>query len=560
MEKDIQESIKALVKYHNVRVNEQKEDQKYYDDEFGVDIHEPFHVVRTGTASKIVDSVVDHIETSNPQAFREPNKKTEAAIKSALKVGRLLNSWLNLLVFEIEEAIKNLVQRGDTVFQIEYNDNYDIQKPDTLPLIVTTLDPIYVFTDPYDALRPDRVVKKYGMNVNYVKSMYPDWAPKKKTLGDIVEYEAYWDKDNKYFEIGEVAVNGGLLPNIYEFTPFVHCYAGFGKRSPEGKPESLAVGRLRKIRGRLKEKCEIESRVDSIIGLYANPMRLLSKIDQQADEADRKELEESYIGPGANLVSPFGWKQEIYVPNVHIEQLLAHLSQIDGALGLDLPPVMSGQASGPRSSGRLEDILSENVQKKYSKLVHNLSAALAEVLSMGLKILDTIPEALPVSARFKAIKNGKEVIEEFRVTKEDIDGYYDCRVELNPEEAIEHDRKVMLGRLLVNEGRISWKQFLVKYMGMTEDEADDTMTDAIAETAILTDPMMSQIRTMEALEQAGMARYIEKLTEMNQGRTAAQGQKQVRPSEARNPTATETIRQSLNEKGMVRTPPEGVTR
>jgi len=203
-------------------------------------------------------------------------------------------------------------------------------------------------------------------------------------------------------------------------------------------------------------------------------------------------------------------------------------------------------------SGRQDDITAEHAQKKSVRLVHNLCEALAQVLSMGLRILDTIPGALPITARATVIKNGEPITEEYKVTKEDIGGYYGCTVKLNPEEAIEHDRKVMLGRTLVNEGRISWELFLIDYMGMTKDEADKTISDAIAEQAILNDPTMSQIRVMEAIEQAGMTRYLEKIQQTQQAPPP-----QIRPSEAKNPVARETIRQALGEKGVARTPPEG---
>jgi len=69
------EEIKAFAKTkfesNSGKISQQREDQKYYDDEFSVGIKKPFHTVWTGTAAWIVDSIVDHIELSNPQVFRE---------------------------------------------------------------------------------------------------------------------------------------------------------------------------------------------------------------------------------------------------------------------------------------------------------------------------------------------------------------------------------------------------------------------------------------------------------------------------------------------------------
>ncbi len=560
--KDIQSFASDIVSDNSERVREQKIDQTFYDDTFEVNIKNPFHVIRTGTASKIVDSLSEHIETANPQVIREPRKNSESEHKSVIKVSKLLNHWARLLAPEIDEAVKNAALRGESIFQIEYNDKYNEQDKDSLPIIVTTLDPLYVFCDPFDSFRPDRVVKEYDMDVNYLKSIYPEWhAPQRKKTS---KYLAYWDKDVKYFEADKQTLSGmeedgdfvnGTMKNIYGFTPFVHFYSGFGKRTEN--PETLAVGRLRKIRGRLIEECEIESRFDSVVGLYANPMRILTQTAADAATADRKELEEAYLGPGATITAPYGWQQIIYTPDLNLDQLATHLYQIRQALGMDLPPIMSGVASGSRTSGRLEDISYEHIQKKWSRLITNLETALSIILGMGLRILDTIPEALPITVRATSIKDGETINEEYKITKEDIDGYYECKVKLNPEEAVEADRKVMLYDRLADKKRVSWKRFLVEGMGKTEDEAEDIMAEAIAETAIFNNEMMTNIVVQEAMSQQGMTKQLEVL------KTQTEQQKQIqnvglksRSSEISNPTSTAIIRQALGESpNQVRNPP-----
>ena len=182
---------------------------------------------------------------------------------------------------------------------------------------------------------------------------------------------------------------------------------------------------------------------------------------------------------------------------------------------------------------------------------------------MSLRILEETPGVLPVTIRATEIQDGKTFSSEETITKEDIDGYYDCTVKLNPDEVLEADRKVMLGRMLLNETRISWKHFLVEYMGKTEDEADDIIADALAESAVLTDPMMRQIRVQEAVEQAGMGRYLEQAKqdaqkqEMMASALGEQPGQKIRPSEAKNPTADGIMRQALGETPQgVRSPPQ----
>jgi hypothetical protein len=551
----IKDYITAQVNLHSKRIKEHELDEQYYNDTFKVNIQEPFHVVRTGTAARIVDSIVEHIEVANPQVTRKPQKKTEGAMQSAIKVSRMLNNWILTLSEQMKDAIQNGVLRGEGIFQVEYNPDFNLQEPNSMPIIVSSLDPVYTYCDPYDALIPDRVCKKFGMNVNYVKSAFPEWKPARRlTNTSEVMYEAYWDKEVRYFDVDGVSVSNGVQKNVYGFTPFVHFYAGFGKKSPRGKPEEMAVGRLRKIRGRLKEECEIESRVDSIIGLYANPIRLIRQTQANAEEINRQELESSYIGAGATMVVPYGWEQDLYVPNVPSAQLFQHLYQIRQSLSYDNPGVLSGIASTSESSGRLEDALFSHVEKKYARLISSLERALAVVLGMGLRILETVPDVLPITTRATMVIDGEAIEQEEKITKEDINNYYDCVVKLNPEEALEADRKAMLGRMLVNEGRISWRKFLTDYMGHTEDSADDIIAETLAEQAILTDPTMRQIRVMEAIEQAGMTRYLDKLQQ-------EAGQEPVppatyRPSEAGNPVSSDILRQVLGETPVgVRRPP-----
>jgi len=81
-EDEITKQITSLVEYNQTRVGEQEKDQTYIDDTFDVSISAPFHIVRTGTGAKIIDDVVSHIETANPQAFREPREKTKKSIES----------------------------------------------------------------------------------------------------------------------------------------------------------------------------------------------------------------------------------------------------------------------------------------------------------------------------------------------------------------------------------------------------------------------------------------------------------------------------------------------
>ncbi len=223
---------KRLVDYHSTKNAEQKTDQVYYDDDFEVGITKPFHIVRTGKASKIVDGICERIETAEPRAFREPRKKTEKELASAMKVSRLLNHWLKMLIPTMDEALKNAVLRGEGIFQIEYDENYEDGLLNAMPLIVTAPDPLIVFCDPYGALRPSVAVKSFNTNVSSLLVNYPNWSNPKGVKIDStrgVNYLSFWDDKEKYFEADKEALLTEATVNPYGFTPFVHLYSGFGK-------------------------------------------------------------------------------------------------------------------------------------------------------------------------------------------------------------------------------------------------------------------------------------------------------------------------------------------
>jgi hypothetical protein len=558
--KEIRDFCTDIKEYHDKRRKEQSTDQNFYDDKFDTSIQEPYHVIRTGTAARIVDSIVEHLELVTPQVFREPRKNTEEAKKSSLKMGRFLNYLVKQWQPEIGELYRNGVLRGEFVGSVQYDDEPRGKTDSSVPLTFTAPDPLNIYCDPYDAILPSRVVKCFSMKKMLAKSMSPNAI----VYGGMCEYLAFWNEDERYFEIGKSPLTNDVEPNYLGFVPFVHGYSGFGKKSPDGDPSTLAVGRLRKIRGRLKEECEIESRVDSIIGLFANPIREIHQTDPNDRGADLKNLEEQMIAPGYNLVTPYGFESRLYTPEVASAQLFQHLYQIRQALGAEIPPIMQGQAAAD-ATGRLADIQYEHASTKYIRLIHNLEICLAELLGMALRILELTPKALPLTVKATTIVKGETITTEETINKEDINGYYDCRVELNPEKDIQSDREVMLGRTLYKEQMIGWKKMLMDYMHMTEDEADDTIADALAEQAVASSPILAQMRIQEAMEQIGATKYLRQI----QTETQEQGKMNkdlqntevapYRPSETNNPTAVDVIRQAMGETPMgVRNPAQVV--
>ncbi len=550
---------------HGVRIEQQKHDDKYYFETFDVRIEEPYHITRTGTAARIVDSIADHIVTTNPVVIREPHKKTEDAKESAIKISQLLNNWVKILIDPIEESIKNLPRRGEGWYQLDFTPESDYYLK-SCPIAITSPDPVCVFSDPveYHGI-PIKVIKTYRASPGVIKALYPDWEGTYESTEE-VEYTAYWDKDWRYAECeGQVLIP--VQPNIFGFVPFVHFYSGFGKSTPDARPEDKAVGRLTKIgvRSMLVDECEVNSQLGSIIALHANPYVLVEIVDPDA-EIDPEEIGKLPVLPGTTFVTPYGTKATIVQGTQPGAEIFHRLDKIQAKLGLEVPPITSGVASGPRTSGRLEDILGSYWKRKNVRMTHNSERGMEMAFGLSLRALEKIPGLLPLSIRAAKFDGDIDVDKEITVTKDDIDGYYACKVELRPDKEIEEDRNVILGDKLVAAGRISWKRFLIQYMGYTTDEAENEINEVLAEKIMLTNPVIADIVGREALEKQGLQRYVDEMDAKakmeGQARSVlASGALQAgmgsRPSEAQDTTNRDTVRQMLETPTGVRESPSG---
>jgi len=561
---EIKKTKKQFVDFYHEKVKEQKTDQEFYDDNFRTSIKAPYHIERTGSAARIIDIACESVDTSNPIVSCKPRKKGEKeearALKRSILGNHIIKSWLE----EISEAKKNLMLRGEAFGQIEYNDNYDKDNDRSLPVTFVAPDPMIIFPDPQETGGiPNRVVKSCSMNIGQVKSQFPNWKnSNRKRLDDSkgIDYLAYFDAGTRYIEADEQPILGPQV-NIFGATPFVHCYSGMGKKSPEGKPETKIVGRLRKVRGILVQDCEMASRIASQIALFTDPVLHFEKVASDA-EAEPKEEEVRFV-PGGVLISPYGWKINIKQGEIPGAQMYQYYYQIQAKLGLETPPIAMGMPSTSRATGRQEDIYSEQYSKQYRTLKKNLEKMLSTSLTMALKIIDTVPGILPITLRATTIENGKEIKKEETVTKEDLDGYYDSTVEFKADEEITENRNFVKYERLAGAGRVSWKTLLKRGLNYSDEEADEEMTETLAEMAWRTNPQMLSMVLQDALEKAGENSLLRKMEQQatqqaQMAQTPYQGGG-VRPSEAQNPLAKEIMRSTINESPRpTRLPPGGV--
>lgn len=499
--------------HHGQRTTLQVEEQRYYDDKFAVSvIKKPQYLSRTGTASWLIDGPASHIITRNPQVFVEPKKNTETARKSAYNVNALLNHWISLILKQTpqpyKEFVKKLLLRGEAWIHPIYDEGWAKGDTKTLPILFFVPDPLNVFASPAE----DDLIVFYERSVWEIQMKYPDWKNPKNAGGNnkkkYVAWLEYWTKDLRYFEAdGEAVLKRGIQENILGFIPYVHAYSGFGDSSPEGKPESLAVGRLRKVKDLLIQECAMNSDIDSTFHKFAKPK--VDIIAPEGAEGIEEEVKKNYdMGAGSANVLPFGTDIKEGVRILPSQEAFQHFYNIRSRIAMEAPPIMAGLPSG--SSGRQEDIIGYHFIRRFDSVVEATEIAFGKALDMGREMLKIVPGWLPLT-QFLELPDGSR--NEKKITKADLDAVTDCQIKLKAADPIEDDRKLMAGRALRQANQIDWETFLVEYTGYTPERAREIIEQTIADTVVMNNPILFQALAEKALENLGMHEQLERLRE-----------------------------------------------
>tara|TARA_Y100000310_G_scaffold79617_1_gene76259 strand:- start:1268 stop:2971 length:1704 start_codon:yes stop_codon:yes gene_type:complete len=561
----IEERRKFLIdQYHSARVAEQLVEQTYYDDTFAVNvIKSPQYLSRTGTGARLINGPTSHIVTRNPQVFVGGKKPTEKAHKSAYKVNALLNHWVRIIQKQIPqpytEFVKKLLLRGEAWVHPIYDEGWN-EEGKTLPIMFLVPDPLNVFSSPTG----EDLVVEYHRSPWEVEMKYPDWTnPKHAGQGTnekMVTWFEYWTKDERYFEAdGEPVLKGGIQENILGFIPYVHAYSGFGDSSPEGKPESLVVGRLRRVQDLLIQECALNSDIDSTIHKFAKPR--IDLILPAGAEYSEEELKENYdMGAGALNVVPLpeGGRFDAGERILPTQEAFQHLYNIRIRIAQEAPPIMSGLPSG--SSGRQEDIIGYHFIRRFDSVVEATEIAFGKAFDMGREMLKVVPGWLPIN-QWLELPDGST--NEVKISKSDLDAVTDSTVALKAADPIEDDRKLMSGRALKKENLIDWNTFLVQYAGYTPEQANEIIEQTIADTVIMQNPILFQALAEKALENLGMHEQLERLR--GQSETQEQMAKGLEKPESpqggeprnfnvQSPEALEQVDMMLSQRG-VRRPP-----
>ena len=512
--------------YHANRILEQEIDRRYINDEVKLPhIKEPYAEIKLGTAFRMVNTPANHIITSNPQVYVEAVANNDTARERQNKRGSLLNHWADMLTKQnpqpYKESVKNALQRGEGWIHVVNNPAFKEQSVfnEQLPVSFTLPDPMIVFGSPDEYMGvPAEIIICYKRGYMTVINKYNHWAnpENKNDRNKLVDWFEYWSPDIRYFEADGVPVTGyskgkaysdGQEKNILGFVPFVHFYSGYGKSSPENRPEDLAVSRIRFNRGLILEKAEIRSAISSQLKLHS-----VTRVDVMETEAHQGDPKFDYsLDAGAMNVIPQGWTIKEHLGSEPGSQVFQHAYNIDGELEMDSPPILSGITTG--SSGRQDDIAVKQGIAQFESVVDNVGSAWSTAFQMGLQVLKTVPGLLPVTVRVKKPVDG--VKNQITIKEEDIDDTM-CEVMLKAKDPIEDKAMALQGDREQQQGVIDWETNLTKYHGFTSDEAKEIMNKATVDKLVLSNPMLQNAITIQAMRELGMEQFIQMATGQGQ--------------------------------------------
>jgi hypothetical protein len=498
------DEIKELLSYYKTEYyaglkNEQRIDQKYYDDKFDVPwITAPLVVSRTGNGAKIIDEPVEQISAASMMAFRDAlktkdGKEVQTSKDSAVKVSALINSWIARMMKQNpnpkHEWIKDMFLRGESWIHPIHNMKWmttPFNKTE-LPVKFFTPDPLIIYASPNEDENgiPEHVFVVYERSPFVVKALYPDWNnPQNKQTKDTITWIEYISAKERYWEAdGQPTLQGEIQPNIYGFVPYVHKIAPWGKTSPDGKPEDTIQGRLRKLRDLLNRDAASTSDIDSIIHLYANSPIIVTP--QEGKEIE-KDFADKFVWAAGNIIeNPSGHKIERPVDLLPDAQVLAWHDRIEYAMGKETPTVLSGAPVG--NTGRLQDMTYSTAMRKFESVVDSFCDAWSTTFSMALKMCDKLPSLMPEE-----------------IDSNDLKENYEVRVELRSDDPIEAARLSADGDKKFQMGIIDDETNLIEYQGKSQKRAQEIMAKKLVDLVMRTDPLILQAMAMTAVREAGL--------------------------------------------------------
>ena len=509
---EIQKRYKSYEKYYETLHAQQKEMDGFYELVFDADVPPGYATRMPSTARDWIDVGVRHFTLDNPKSKVFPRNSSESARKQVEILETFYNFWLRKDVVAIKDAAKKLLIRGEVFLKVNMDASYfgstDENRLFHFPLSLTVPDPINVFASPgHSGFNPPDVIECFKITVAEAEDMCErngwKWTTSKKP-DQFVEWFSYISAEWRCFLLDKIPVlTPEVQPNILGFCNYVHVDSGAGQSSYEGKPEyqyrALTWGK----RDMLKMEAKTFSVYDAINERFAW-LRYKAKGDP--------ELIKKYYPEGV----PTDPSQLLYEIPDQLEfsileggnpppGLLQELAMVQAQA---LPPTVLGGGKPPGVySGTHQEGLMSAAKTTYKAPFKNLEEILGIGMGMGTRITEKVYN-YPIQ-----IKNfASEEKQYMEVKPSDINGHYDCEVQLLAEPPEATDIRKALGQSLRQGGSISHMTELRDYQNKSLKEAEDEIAQMFAENA-LKEPGVRDVAAKDAMARLGMDKELEALEE-----------------------------------------------
>jgi hypothetical protein len=543
--------------HYNTLHDQQKEIDGYYELDFDAGVPEQYSTRMPPTSREWIDAGVRYFTLDNPKARVYLRDDNDTARKQASKLESLYNFWMKKDILVIKDAAKKLLLRGECFLKVNMDAAFmGSDNPERMfhfPLYLSSPDPINCFASPaHLGLVPGDMVEAFPITVAEAVMLCDlngwEWDKGDKKASETVGWFAYTAPCCRCYKIDDKPIlKPEVQPNLFGFCYYVHIGAGYGQSGYEGKPEYLYRSLLYPKREMLKLDTRTLSALDAINARYAFPR---TKIKAADPEQIRKLYPDGKIPTDPNQFIkeiPGVVEYEVMTgeqPPPGLFEEYAMIQQLAAA-----PPVLAGFRPAGVYSAQHQESLIATAKPIYKEPFKNLEDGLAIAMGMGARIIEQVYKH-PV-----AIKNfSSDEVHNYQTVKPaDINGYYDCEVQLLAEPPEATDMRKALGKALRQAGSISLLTELMDYHDMTRKEAEDEIAQIYAEI-IMRSPGVLEVAARDGMERMGMSRMRELLEQAQQeaaGGRITEEIPPVRQGQGLNMAGTSRRRQGSPELGQL---------
>ncbi len=518
---EIKKRFKSYEKYYGQLHEDEMAMDDYYELVYDAKVPPEYPTRMPSTARDWIDVGIRHFTLDNPKSKVFQRNDSNTAREQVALLETFYNFWLRKDIARIKDAAKKLLIRGEAFLKVNMDDTYfgndSEERLFYFPLFITVPDPINVYASPaHNGTVPTDVIESFDITVAEAEAMCDKngwkWASTKPADKNVKWFSYYSPEWRCFLLDGEPVLTPEVQPNLLEFCPYVHINSGAGQSNYEGKPEYMYRSLIWGKRDMLKLEVRVLSALDAINSHYAWPRYMASL----SDSAAMDELKKLYPG-GVVPTNPDEWwyeiKERAEIKILGGEQPPPGLFQEYAFLQTQAQPpeVLAGLRPQGVYSGQHQETLLATAKPIYKDAFQNLENGLGVAMGMGAKIIEKVYK-YPVQIKNFASEDSRAYR---KLSPFEINGHYDCEVQLLAEPPEATDIRKALGKGLRQGGSISLKTELRQYQDMSEKESEDEMAQIAAEE-VMKEPFIREVVAKDAMTRLGMEKELEMLTAAEQ--------------------------------------------